>query len=110
VKFKRQHWSYLPLRRYLRKTTVGVIANCRGVTGSVTFASGFDPDDGVDERRASAQSGAGSETSTINVAPVSPCITDVLDTRATLVNDEVSRESTGCEGRSKGLSINISNV
>lgn len=82
---------------------MSVITNCRSITGSVTFASGFDPDNSVNERRTSVQCGMRSEASTLDIAPISPRVTDVLDTRATLVDDEVGRESTGREGRGESL-------
>lgn len=71
-----------------------IVANSRSVASSVTFASGLDPDDSVNERRAGAQCGVHSETGTFDVTPISPCTSDVLDTRATLIDDEVGGESS----------------
>ena len=70
-----------------------VVAGRRGVGGSVTFTSGLDPHDGVNETGTSVGGGLSSEARAENVAPVTPLLADVLDTRATLVNNEVSREA-----------------
>ncbi len=42
--------------------------------------------------------------------PVTPCLADALDSRAALVDDEVSVEATGSEFRSKGLKIESSEM
>lgn len=73
---------------------MGIIADRRCVASSITFASGLDPDDSVNEGRTGAQCGVRSEAGTLDVTPISPCTSDVLDTRATLVDDEVSGESS----------------
>ena len=87
----------------LRDTALAVVAGGRGVGGTVALASGLDPDDRVDEGRAGARRRARAEAGALDVAPVTPCIADVLDTGATLVDDEVCREVGACEQRSKGL-------
>lgn len=82
---------------------MGVIARRGGVGGTVTLTSGLDPDDGVDEAGASVGGRAGTETSALDIAPVAPLISDVLNARATLVDDEVSREATAAELGSESL-------
>ena len=57
--------------------------------------AGLTPDDGVDQRRASVCGRTDTESSTLDVAPVTPCIADVLHTRASLLDNEVGREATG---------------
>jgi hypothetical protein len=81
----------------IRKTARRVVAGSRGVGGTVRLASRLDPDNGINEVRASVSRRAGTEASTLNVAPVAPLVTDVLDTRATLVDDEVGREALAAE-------------
>ena len=82
-----------------------VVSGRRSVGGTVTFTSGLDPDDGVNEAGDGAGGGASSETGTLDVAPVTPLLTDVLDTRAPLVNDEVSRETALRQHGCKGLNV-----
>jgi hypothetical protein len=67
------------------------------VGGTVRLTSRLDPDDGVNEVGASVSGGAGTEASTVDVAPVTPGVTDVLNARAALVDDEVGGER-GQEG------------
>lgn len=80
-------------RSHLRKSAVGVVARRRGVGSTVALASGLDPDDGVNEAGSSVGGGASSEASTLDVAPVTPLLADVLDTSAALVDDEVGGEA-----------------
>jgi len=72
---------------------VGVISDSRSVGSTVTFTSGLDPNDGIDETGASVGSGTSSEASVDDVAPVTPLVTKTLLTRAALVDDEVCGES-----------------
>ena len=45
------------------------------------------------------------EAGSLDVAPVTPLNTDVLDTRATLIDDEVSGEAIGGELGPEGVDI-----
>jgi hypothetical protein len=73
----------------VRERAGGVVACRRAVAGAVTLASGLDPHNGVDEGRAGVRGRADTEASTLDVAPVTPCLTEVLLTRAAHVSDEV---------------------
>lgn len=44
-----------------------------------------------------------SEASTLDITPITPGVTDVLDTRTALVNDEGCRETSGGEQRRESL-------
>jgi len=59
--------------------------------------------DGVNVARASVESRANTEASVLDVAPVTPLVTDTLDTRATLVNNELGRESSVLKQGSESL-------
>lgn len=76
---------------------MGVESGRRGVAGTVTLASGLGPDDGIDGGEPSVGRGARAEAGALDVAPVTPLLTDVLHTGATLVDDEVGGESGGSE-------------
>jgi len=84
------------------ETAVGIVAWAAGVASTVTFTTWLDPDDSIDQAGASARRWARAETSVVDVAPITPGVADVLDTRSSLVNDEVSREvilcQKGCQG------------
>ena len=55
--------------------------------------------DGIDEAGASVGRRAHAETCVLDVAPVTPLVTDALDTRAPLVNNELRGESGAIEER-----------
>lgn len=82
---------------------MGVVSGRAGVTSSITFTSGLDPNNRINQGGAGVCSGASSESGTLDVAPVTPGSTDVLLTRASLVNDKVSRH--GSQKRSQGTDI-----
>jgi hypothetical protein len=69
---------------------VGIVSSARGVGGTIALTSGLDPDDGIDVRVVGVGRWADTEAGTLDVAPITPLASDVLNTRATLVNDEVS--------------------
>ena len=77
----------------LRQSTVVVVARRRGVGSSVTFTSRLDPHDGINETGASVGGRLSAKSRAEDVAPITPPLADVLDTRATLVNNKVSREA-----------------
>lgn len=106
---------------------MGIVTWGGSVGSAVTFSSRLDPNDSINERRASVGGWPHAEACTLNVAPkrsvqhrivrrikmvlpVTPLLTDVLDTRATLVNDERSRESLRRESRSKGLEVYVRRI
>lgn len=57
----------------IRKSAVGVEAGGGAVAGTITLSSGLDPDKGILESVASVGSGANTEASTNDVAPITPC-------------------------------------
>ena len=75
-----------------------VVAGSRGVGRAVTLTSGLDPDDGVDERRAGAGCWAGTEASALDVAPVTPLLTETGDGIAASVDDGVVGEASRLQG------------
>lgn len=75
----------------------------RAIGGAITFTSRLHPDNGVNETGASVGSRVGTEASALDVAPVTPLVSDVLDARAALVHNEVSREALARKHRSKSL-------
>jgi len=83
------------------QSTVTIETGGGRITGAVTFTSRLDPDNRIDQGRSCVESGTCSEASTFDVAPISPLLTNVLDTRTSLVDDEVGRE--GSQQRCKGL-------
>jgi hypothetical protein len=82
---------------------VGIEAGGGRVGSPVTFTSRLDPDDGINEVRTGVGGRVCTETSAPDVAPVTPFAPDVLHTGATLVNNEVSRETGALKCGSKGL-------
>jgi len=72
-----------------------VVSGGRGVGGTVRLSSGLDPNDGVDQARSGVGSGPSTESSTVDVTPVTPSTTDILTARATLVNDKGSVPTSG---------------
>lgn len=52
------------------KTAVEIVALGRGVTGSVRLSTGLNPDESVDEIITSVGGGADTESSALEVAPV----------------------------------------
>jgi hypothetical protein len=86
-------------------TAHGVVAGSAGVGSTIGFSSWLDPDDGIDVRRAGAGGWAGTETSVLDVAPVTPGSSDVLLTGTALINDELSAPSAGSEHRSQGVDV-----
>ena len=83
-----------------------VIARRGGVRGTVALSSGLDPDDGVNVRRAGACGRADTEASTLDVAPVTPLLTEVLLAGTSLVDNEGGREALACKLRSESLWTN----
>ena len=80
-----------------------VIAGRGAVGGTVALASGLDPDDGVNERRAGGGRRAGSVASTLDVAPVTPLLAEVLLAGTTLVDDEGRWEALSLQRRCESL-------
>ena len=89
----------------VRETAVGVVAGGTGVAGAITFTSRLDPDNRIDQAGTSVCCGAGTEAGLVNIAPITPLLTDVLDTRATLIDDEVGREALLCQKRGKRIDV-----
>jgi hypothetical protein len=89
----------------IRTTAHGVVAGSAGVGGTIGFSSWLDPDDGIDVRRAGASGWVGTETSVLDVAPVTPGRSDVLLTGTALINDELSVPSARGEHRSQGVDV-----
>lgn len=90
----------------VRKGASGVEAVSVRVRGTVGFSSGLDPYDGVDEVVVGSVGGwAGTKAGTLDVAPVAPLVTDVLDTGTALVDDEVSVPAGAQELGSDGLDV-----
>jgi len=89
----------------IRESTVEVESGRRRVAGAVAFTSGLGPDDGVDDRDSSVGRRARSEASALDVAPVTPCLTDVLHAGAALVDDEVGGESRRLENGGERIDV-----
>lgn len=87
---------------------MSVVARRRRVRCAIAFSSRLDPDDSVDERRAGVGGRTSTEAGVLDVTPVTPLLTEVLLTGATLVNDEGCCEALRCELRSKSLHIHMS--
>jgi hypothetical protein len=87
------------------KTASRVVANGRGIRSTIAFTSGLDPNDSIDVRVTGGGGGADTETGSLDVAPVTPLGTDVLDTRATQIDDEVSGEAIGGELGAEGVDV-----
>ena len=72
---------------------MGVVSGGRGVGGTVTLSTGLDPNNGVEQGgRKATRGGASAESSVVDVAPITPLLSDVLNTRSALVDDEVGRD------------------
>jgi hypothetical protein len=93
------------VRGSIRESAGRVEANRGAVRGTVALTTGLDPDDGVDERVTSVGRRASTEAGTLDVAPVTPLLTDVLDTRASLVDDEVGGEVVLRKQGSEGVDV-----
>jgi hypothetical protein len=85
-----------------------VEARRRAVAGTIGLASGLNPDDRVDERRTGVGRRASPEPGALDVAPVTPLTTDVLDTRAALVDEEVCGEASAGKLWGKSLLSDVS--
>lgn len=73
----------------IRLAAEAVVADGGAVAGTVRLATGLDPHESVGELEASVSSGADTETGTADVAPVTPFLTETLDTVAASINDGV---------------------
>jgi hypothetical protein len=75
----------------------------RAVAGPVTLASGLGPHDRIDGAESGVDGRTHAESGALDVAPVAPCLADVLHTGAALVDDEVRGEAG--EKGGEGLEI-----
>lgn len=78
------------------------------VASTVTLTTRLDPDNSIDisvVEDSLVGSGAGTETSTLDVAPLAPLLLDLTLTGAALVNNEVCRVASLLEVRSEGLDV-----
>ena len=82
-----------------------VVSGGRGVGSTVGLSSGFDPNDGVDQARTGVGRGSSTESSAVDVAPVTPSTADILTTRATLVNNKGSIPTSGPQGWRKSFDV-----
>lgn len=89
----------------IRKTASRVVTRRRCIRSAITFTSGLDPYDSIDVRVTGGGGGAHTEAGSLDVAPVTPLNTDVLDTGATLIDDEVGGEARGCEHGAQGVDV-----
>ena len=89
--------------QHSRFGAVGIKSGRAGVAGTISFTSGLDPDDSINVRGRSGGGRPWSESSSLDVAPVSPGLTDVLDTGTALVDDEVGRE--GAQERTQSFHV-----
>ena len=78
--------------------TKAVVSGGRRVGGTVRLSSRLDPNDGVDQARSGVGRGSSTESSAVDVAPVTPSTADILTTRATLVNNKGSVPTSGLQG------------
>lgn len=56
-----------------------VVSRGGAITRTVAFASRLDPHNSIDECRTGISGGAQPETCTLDVTPVSPCTSDILN-------------------------------
>lgn len=88
------------LRRWLERigvTAERVVTDGRAVGGTIRLTTGLDPDKGVDERVVSPGGGADTETGTVNIAPVAPCLTETLNGVAASIDDSLAGHAGGLE-------------
>ncbi len=85
--------SDIEVKDDLRGSTVRVKASSGTVRGTVAFTSRLNQDNSINKAGAGVRGWAHSETGTLDVTPVTPLAPDVLNTRTTLIDDEVSGES-----------------
>jgi hypothetical protein len=74
-----------------------IVADGTGVAGAVGLATGLDPDEGVGELEASIGSGAAAEAGTVDVAPVTPSLTQARDGVTAGIDDGVVGHAGGLE-------------
>lgn len=67
-----------------------VISRRSSITSTITFTTRLDPNNSVDDIRTSIRSGLSTESCTIDVTPITPLISNVLNSGTALVDDEVS--------------------
>ena len=98
-------WSWL---ESIGSTASGIVSDSAGVGGSDSLSTWLDPDERVEEGRASGLSWSETETGTDDVAPVTLLeLSSWLNTVTGCVHDEVSIWPSG-GGESWGESLDVS--
>jgi hypothetical protein len=97
---------------YRKKLTIGlaaerVITVSRAVAGTVALTTGLDPDEGISQAVASAASGADTETGTVDVAPVTPRLAEVLNGVTASIHDSLSGHAVLGEERREGIDVGL---
>ena len=80
-----------------------IVARSRRVGRAVRLASRLDPNNCIDQRVARVRRRLRAKAGALDVAPVTPLLADVLDTRTALVNDEGRGEALLLENGSESL-------
>ena len=75
-------------------TAVRVVSGGARVAGSVRLTTGLTPDEGIGQLETSVSGGADTETSAVNVAPVTPFLTETSDGVSASVDDGVLGETS----------------
>jgi hypothetical protein len=78
-------------------STERVVACRTRIARTIRLATGLDPDERIDEGVASSTCGADTETSALDVAPITPLSTETGDTVATSVDDGLRGHAGGLE-------------
>jgi hypothetical protein len=88
-------------------STERIVTVSTWVADSIRLSSRLSPDESIDKRIVSGTGWSDTETSTNNVAPISPCGTETSDTVTSGINDGVVGHTSSLEKRSKGVYVSL---
>jgi hypothetical protein len=84
-----------------------IVTASRGVAGAVRLSTRLDPDKGIDEWVASGGGRSDTETGSVDVAPISPGVTEALHGVATSIDDGVVGHAARVEERADGVDVSL---
>lgn len=91
----------------ISESTEGIVALGSCVAGTITLTTGLDPDERVNQARASVGRRANAKAGALDVAPVTPRQTETLDCVSAGVDNSLGRHASSLQVRGEELDVGL---